>query len=157
METDSRSIGGWLILVAFGVVTRPFYLLLSLYPMYKNMFAPEQWEILRTAGRMAYGPFFIPFIYTELIINVLFILAAIYQIYLFVTKDQRFPRFFIILMLASLTFILMDAWIGGIIIEEPIFDTETINEILRIGIPSMIWIPYMLYSERVKETFIPKP
>jgi hypothetical protein len=154
METSSKAIGGWLILVAFGVLTRPFYLLFSLYPMYREMFTPEKWEILRTAGRMAYGPFFIPFIYTELIIKILFLLATLYQIYLFVTKDYRFPRFFIVLLAASLTFILIDAWIGGIIIEEPIFDSETIGEIMRVVLPSIIWIPYMIYSERVKETFV---
>jgi len=156
METSSKPIGGWLILVAFGVLTRPFYLLFALYPMYREMFSPERWEILRTAGRMAYGPFFIPFIYTELVINILFVFAALYQIYLFVTKDYRFPKFFIYLLIASLVFVLLDAWIGGIIIEEMTFDADTMQEIIRIIIPSAIWIPYMIYSERVKETFVKK-
>jgi hypothetical protein len=156
VETSSKAIGGWLILVAFGVLTRPFYLLFSLYPMYSEMFATEQWEILRTAGRMAYGPFFIPFIYSELIINILFILAAFCLIYLFFSKSRHFPKYFITFMLLNLGFILIDAWLGGILTEEPVFDPDTLQEIKRIVIPSLIWIPYMLLSQRVKETFVAK-
>ena len=150
----AEPIGGWLYLVGFGVLVKPFYLLASLYPMYRDIFAPEQWEMLRTAGRMAYGPFFIPYIYTELIINILFLLAALYQIYLFVTKDYRFPKFFIIFIAFNLCFVLLDAWVGGILLEEPIFDPQTINELIRIIPSAIIWIPYMIYSVRVKETFV---
>jgi len=154
--TTAKPIGGWLILVGIGVLLRPFYLFFSLYPIYRHMFSAEQWEILRTAGRMAYGPLFVPFIYTELILNILVILAALYLIYLFFRKDHRFPNYFIAFMLFNLGFVLLDAWVGGLLTEEAIFDAATLQEIWRIVIPSLIWIPYMRLSQRVKETFVVK-
>jgi len=162
MENDKKNresitakpIGGWLVLVGFGVLFRPLYLWFSLYPMYRDMFAPAQWEMLTTAGRMAYGPFFIPFIYIELAINALFLLASLYQIYLFVRRDHRFPTFFILFMIANLLFILLDAWLGGMVTEADVFEPDTLTEIFRVLIPSLIWIPYMRLSQRVKETFV---
>ncbi len=154
--TTAKPIGGWLILVGIGLLLKPFYLFFSLYPLYREMFAAEQWEILRTAGRMAYGPFFIPFIYAELILNILVISATLYLICLFFRRDHRFPNYFIAFMLFNLLFVLLDAWIGGILTEETIFDAVTLEKIKHIVIPSLIWIPYIRLSQRVKETFIKK-
>ena len=153
-DHKSKDIGGWLILVGFGVIMRPLYLIFSLYPMYKEMFFSGEWEMIETVGRMTYGPYFIPFIYMELIINILFILASFYLIYLFVTKDYRFPKYFIILALASWIFILIDAWLGGMILNEPVFDPETKEEMIRSTLYAAVWVPYMLISKRVKETFV---
>lgn len=153
-QEKGKPIGGWLLLVGFGVFLRPVYLIFSLLPMYKEMFLSGQWEMIRTVGRMTYGPYFIPFIYAELLINIILILFSFYLIYLFVTKDYRFPKYFIILALGSLAFILIDAWIGGVILGEEPFDPETKREAIRATIYAAIWVPYMLISKRVKETFV---
>jgi hypothetical protein len=151
---QGRAIGGWLILVGFGVLIKPFYIILSLYPMYKEMFFSGQWEMIKTVGRMTYGPYFIPFVYMELVINILLLLFSFYLIYLFLTRDHHFPKYFIILAVGSLAFILIDAWIGGRILQEPVFDPETVREVTRAAVYAAIWVPYMLLSKRVKETFV---
>ena len=38
--------------------------------------------------------------------------------------------------------------------DEPFFYSETIKEIARGLITTIIWVPYMMVSKRVKATFV---
>ena len=101
---------------------------------------------------------------SELAANVLMILARLYLIFLFFTKKRLFPRFFIIVMIASPLIIYLDAYFAARIMNEltaglgqaaeEILDSDTTKDFIRALVYACIWSPYMLYSKRVKNTFV---
>ena len=156
-NNDLKGIAGWLILVGIGVVLSPLRLLVNLIPTYKPIFEDGVWEALTTAGSDAYVPYFSSLLIGEMAYNVAMLLATIYLVFLFFTKHHFFPQLFIIIILASLIFIPLDAWFVQVLFPtEPMFDQETTKEFIRSLVVGVIWIPYMLISKRVKATFVEK-
>jgi hypothetical protein len=150
-----KGLGGWLILVGIGVVLSPFRLLYTLIPVYQPIFEDGTWEALTTESSEVYNPYFSTLLFGEITFNVLMISACIYLIYLFFSKHYFFPKLYIAILVASLVFIPLDAWLATTIFPDvPAFDAETIKEFARSLIAGAIWIPYMLISERVKLTFV---
>ena len=122
-------LGGWLILVGLGVIISPFYILFGLL------------------------------IWMEIVVNLIIFLCSIYLIFLFFAKKTFFPKFYIWFVFGSLAFVIVDAIVAGMLVkdmlpDEPIFDSETIKEIVRLLITAIIWVPYMMVSKRVKATFV---
>jgi hypothetical protein len=54
-----------------------------------------------------------------------------------------FPGFYITLAIASLSFVILDAWLGT---DEPIFDPETTGEFGRALIGAAASVPYIRIS-----------
>lgn len=83
------------------------------------------------------------------------VVASICLIYLFFLKHYLFPKLYIGIVAASLIFIPLDAWIVTRVFPgTPMFDPDTTKEFMRSFIAGVIWVPYMLVSERVKITFV---
>jgi len=38
--------------------------------------------------------------------------------------------------------------------EVEIFDSETIRELIKVTIGVTVWVPYMIMSKRVEQTFV---
>jgi magnesium-transporting ATPase (P-type) len=156
-NSSLKGIQGWLILVSISVVLSPIILLVTLIPMYIPIFEDGTWELLTTVGSESYHSMWAPLLIAEIIYNCLMVLASGYLIYLFFSKHYFFPKFYICLVIASLIFILVDAWLlTKILPDVPMFDPETTKEFTRTLISALIWIPYMLVSKRVKATFVEK-
>jgi hypothetical protein len=152
---DLKGIGGWLILVALGVVFSPIRLLAMFIPIYKPIFEDGTWEALTTVGSEAYLPSLSFLLIGEIAFNSAMVLASLYLIYLFFSKHYFFPKLYIALIAVSLIFIPLDAWfVSEIFPNEPMFDQETTKEFMRTLIAAVIWVPYMLVSKRVKATFV---
>ena len=91
----------------------------------------------------------------EMIFNTALFLFGLFLIYLFFTKKRLFPKAYIAISLAAIAFILLDAGVAKLVIPAvPMFDTETVTNLVRASVAAAIWIPYMLVSKRVKATFI---
>lgn len=154
-DKELKGLGGWLILVAIGLILAPVRLLVTYIPMYTQIFSDGTWERLTTVGSDMYLPLWGAFLMGELLYNSLIVLASLYLIYLFFSKHYLFPRFYIALMIVSLVFIPIDAWLlTQVLPNEKMFDPETTKEFVRLLIAALIWIPYMLVSKRVKATFV---
>ena len=148
-------LGGWLILVGFGVIFAPLRLLFVVYTVFVPIFSDGTWDAITNANSEYYIPYIGAYLAFELVVNSALILASIYLIYLFFKKHYLFPKVYIVIVVFSMLFIVFDAFIGGQFFpEDPIFDEDTLKELGR-GLSSVfIWIPYMLMSKRVKLTFI---
>ena len=157
-ETKSlRGLDGWLALVGIGVVIAPIRLVYSLVSTYKPLFEDGSWEALTTVGSEAYNPAFSSIIIGEVAFNSILILASIVLVYMYFSRHYVFPRLYIGIAAASLVFIPLDAWlVTRAFPSVEMFDPETSKEFARSLIAAVIWIPYMLVSQRVKATFVEK-
>lgn len=150
-----KGLGGWLILVGFGVLITPIRLLVTLIPTYKPIFENGTWEALTTVGSEAYTPYFGSLLVGEVAFNTIMVAASMYLIYLFFSKHYLFPKLYIGIVAASLIFIPLDAWlVTKVFPGEAMFDPDTTKEFMRTFITCVIWVPYMLVSKRVQATFV---
>ncbi|WP_207232102.1 DUF2569 domain-containing protein [Corallincola spongiicola] len=159
MDDDKKyqGIGGWLILVAIGVVLKPIVLLVKTLPIFVPIFIDDTWQQLTTAGSEYYHPMWAPLIIGEVTFNIGMLIASVALLYLFFTKHYRFPLLFILVSVVSLGVLPLDAWLTSFLFpDEPIFDPATVKELSQTAIVALIWIPYMLVSKRVRATFIEK-
>jgi hypothetical protein len=154
-QKTAQAIGGWLILVAIIVVLSPLRLLLVVSPIYWKIVADGTWTALTTPGSANYNVALATFIAVEALVNGMIFLAGLYLIRQFFSKQKKFPKVFITLMGFQFIIQILDAWIIHLILPaQNAFDPETMAEMGRTVIACAIWIPYMLTSQRVKETFI---
>ena len=152
---EPLKLGGWLILVGLGVVLGPFRLLLLIGTTFSPIFTDGTWEALTTQSSEVYSPIWAPFLIGEILINLMMVFIGIYLIYLFFTKKSSFPKWYFGLALFSTVFIVVDAYIVTLVVPDiEVFDTETMKELARSLAGLLIWSPYLLLSERSKDTFI---
>jgi hypothetical protein len=150
-----NGLSGWLILVAIGIVLTPIRIAAFVLPMYFDIFTDGTWEVLTTLGSEVYSPFWAPILIAEVVINIGLIGLWLYIAFIFFAKKTVFPKVYIGALIFSIAFIIIDAFALTLVLpDEPVFDPETMKEISRSLISSVIWIPYMLISKRVKATFI---
>ena len=154
-DNEVKGLGGWLILVGIGVVIGPFLLTYEVGPLYYSVFSNGGYEYLTTPGTDAYQPLLGPLLIFEATVNSIQILASFYLIYLFFSKNYLFPKLHIGILMFSVFFIPFDAWLVSYIFpEEPMFDPATTEDFFRSLFAAIIWVPYMLISQRVKATFV---
>lgn len=150
-----EGLGGWLILVGLGVVLSPLRIIGQTLPIYADVFSAEAWAALTTPGTEDYIPFLSPYLIAEVSINVGLVLAWIFIAFLFFSKKRAFPKWYIGTLLFTLVFVLIDALALKLVApDKPVFDGDTVKELARLLVTTLIWVPYMLVSERVKLTFV---
>ncbi len=154
-ENGPTGLGGWLILVGFGLVMSPIALLAFVAVTFLPLFQDGTWEALTTPESEHYNPFFGPVATFELAVNFGFIVAYTGLCVLFFTKSRFFPIAYIVVVVSNLTFLIADAWLTTFVIpDQPMLDPDTMRGIARSAIGVGIWVPYMLHSKRVKNTFV---
>lgn len=148
-------IGGWLILVALGIIIAPLRIITQIFPTYFKLLSDGSWAVLTTPGTEVYNPLWAPILYGEIAINGGLVLAWAFIAFLFFSKRKLFPKWYIGIVLFTPAFIFVDALATkSVLPNEPIFDADTAKELGRSLFASLIWVPYMLISERVKATFV---
>lgn len=156
ISTDGPvGLAGWLVIVCIGLIATPLRLSYFLLQTYPPIFRDGTWDALTTPGTESYHPFWAPLLLGEITVNLAMIAMSIYLLYLFFRHSARFPKLYILLLGGSLFFILIDAFAAQVVLpNQPLMDAETGGEFGRSAIVAAIWIPYMLKSRRVRNTFV---
>jgi ABC-type multidrug transport system permease subunit len=153
-EKNLEGIGGWLILVAIGIVVAPIRLIIVMTETYRDIFSTGAWEVLTNPSSESYNDLLGPIIIGEIAINIAIIIFLFYMAYLFFCKKSGFPKLFIGIAVFTLVFIIADAFVVKLVIpSEPVFDPDTVRELVRSLVAVVVWVPYMIVSKRVKATF----
>ena len=153
-KKELKGLGGWLILVAIGLVFSTVLLPVSFFPLIDILDA-ENWQSLSEFMPETFNSATRLLIFAEIAVNALLFFACLYLLYLFFKKHYLFPRYYIVIQVAALISILIDSCVLYLINpNEPVFDSDTVKSLMRGLFSAAIWIPYMLKSERVKNTFI---
>ena len=145
-----KGLGGWLIIVAIRLI---FGFISSLFLILSSGIVFIGWSQLTNPNSDFYIEnlkWVYPF---EIGINLIIILFSIYLLYLFFTKNYKFPSLMICFEFVIVIFQILDLFIND---QFTIFKLEirdifiTTNSIIW----STIWVLYMLNSVRVKNTFV---
>lgn len=156
-DTDKKlqGIGGWLLLVVFGLIVSPIRIALMLVQDHFPIFSDGTWQALTSSSSENYHALWAPLISFEIVGNVLVILLALITLYLLFMKSKRTPAMAIAWVLLGLVFVVADFILAQqipLIADQPT-DPETVKELVRSFVGAAIWIPYFLVSKRVKATF----
>ena len=158
MEPNGKNlegIGGWLLLVAFGLVVTPIRIALVLLQTHLPMFSDGTWDALTSSTSEHYHSLWAPLIIFEIVGNMLVIFLALATLCFFFMKSKYTPRLAITWLTFGLTFVVADYAFAQqipLIANQPA-DPETIKEVVRSIVGASIWVPYFLVSKRVKATF----
>jgi hypothetical protein len=149
-------LGGWLILVGFGLAISPIRLILGLQSSV-GAFALWKWNALTHSDGMSYHPMWAPLLIFELLGQVTIIILSLFVLVGFWQKRRVFPKWYIVLLALGAFFVLGDVF-GLIIVEKGPATATTqaarARNILQVAVGCAIWIPYMRTSRRVKLTFV---
>lgn len=152
---EPEGLGGWLILVGLGVLLAPLRIGFLLLTVHLPIFADGIWESLTTPGTADYNPYWGPFLIGEIAINFLLIATWLVTAVFYFTKNRIFPYLFSGTMVFGLIFILVDAFAFKLVAPEmPVFDPETTRSLLQQLVGTIVWVPYMFLSRRVRNTFV---
>ena len=144
-------IGGWLILPTIGLCLTPLQGLIQLAD-YSGLSENLQFLTSPQVG----------FIVVEALGN--FAIAVVMPVVLLVmlfSKKQAFPRIYVGWAIANLVFVLLDLVAAKILFGQiyqaagmDLLDAETGQALFRAIILVGLWVPYMLTSRRVRNTFV---
>jgi hypothetical protein len=152
---ELKGLGGWLILVAIGVVLSPMNIVRESFATFEPLFRDNTFADISDPSSPSFVNYLTEYVYAALLINTLFVVWAILNVVWFFTKNAKFPRSFRYFLLSALT-----AMIGDIALStnftsfEEAFDATAKKDIFKSCINAAIWVPYTMVSKRVKNTFV---
>lgn len=145
-------IGGWLIVVSIGIIITPIILAYNIYS--GDYFNLTSWVFISSKGSEGYNVFWSLTIIYELFINCILFVYSILLGILFVKRRTIFPLHYIWFRIINLVFLVIAAVLVTQINSPYLNDVSYVKELSRAFFSSLIWIPYMIYSQRVKDTFV---
>ncbi|ASA25503.1 DUF2569 domain-containing protein [Paenibacillus donghaensis] len=156
LKPDSpRGLGGWMILVQLGLYVSIARLVSLIINYVIPAFQPEIWDVLTTPGSAAYDPLWKPALIFEAAANIFFLLGAVFLLVLMYRKKATFPRWMIFYYAGNLLVLIIDyVLMDNIQILKDMNEPNSTQEIARMLVSCIIWIPYMIRSRRVHNTFI---
>lgn len=154
-ETRLTGLGGWLIIVGFGLMITPIVIFSTLLSEHLPLFTDGTFALLTSESSEFYIPGFSIIMSYEILGNLILIFASFYLLFLFFKKSKFFPSYFIYFRLFNVLYIVLDIILAKMIFPaEPMFDPSIARDLFQVILAAAIWIPYMLRSQRVKNTFI---
>jgi hypothetical protein len=151
VASGPAGIGGWLILPMLGMILTPIAQLITLIGASSTLshldrFGPLVSGLAMLEGLFNFGLFFV--------VPVLLLIQ-------FFGASERFPRWYIAWTVASAIFVVLDLIVGWALFHtafiasgRPFFDRDAMRAVFGALARLCIWVPYMMHSERVRNTFV---
>jgi hypothetical protein len=145
---DLEGLSGWLVLVAIGLVSSPFVMLYTILTVNLPFLTDSRYQ-----PYLSSHPAFAALAAFEVITNIIFIASVLALAYLFFTKRKAFPTFMILYLATQCGVILFDTIAVHILVPSANL-TASYATVARSLIGALVWIPYFVFSRRVKATFV---
>ena len=146
---------GWLILVGLGIVTTPFVVLVTMQEVWP-LFTVANWHDLTAQSGPRYSPAIQTYLISVVVFSAALIAACVLLAFLFFQRRRAFPRAYIWFLVfdvaATIGIKLLNSWTGAETGDKA--GTATVQTVIQVCAQLGIWIPYMLKSVRVKNTFV---
>ncbi|RAZ92001.1 hypothetical protein DPM33_05945 [Mesorhizobium hawassense] len=147
-----EGIGGWLVLPMLGLMLTPIVGLILLYDTdYVGIL--QNWHALSASQ--------IVLVVAELVASGILNLTAPALLLLFMfRRSEMFPGWYIIWAAVTPVYLLLDPWAAHLTFPDTFptladaYDKDTVRSISRTIWGAIIWIPYMMRSARVANTFV---
>ena len=148
-----NGIGGWLILLAIGHVLLPLRFVKTLFDIVPTTINTSSWRVLTDPIEPTYNAWWGPTLLFELFFNLAMLLFAALLIALFFTKKAAWRRAYVLFLVVNLAGVVLDTVLAGRIpsAAQPIL--TSLRDLAPTVVAVAIWIPYVLFSKRVKATF----
>jgi hypothetical protein len=149
-----EKIGGWLILFTIGLILFPIRAIIYLFAEVLPTFSEDTWARLTTAAGDLYHPIWAPMLIGELIGNVVLIACAGILIVCLFQRRRFVPRLAILFLALNLFFVGIDFYLARFLPIPAVRDiSQGYFDLVRSSTAAFIWIPYFIFSKRVKATF----
>ncbi|WBL25017.1 DUF3857 domain-containing protein [Zunongwangia sp. HGR-M22] len=146
---DHRPIGGWLILIAIGLCLSPLF---TLSPMINNEYFTSDYLLLWSTGNKA----LVGLVFFEIMFNAISLAFNIFILIIFFKRRTIAPKLIIAFYVFNFVGVSLDTLVASFI--PSVYATapgpDLYKEVFKSLIACIIWIPYFIYSERVKDTFV---
>lgn len=149
-----KGIGGWLILLLVGMIFAIIYsalFLINLIQTDLNLIQKAFITYITGAYHPAYGAWLL----YEVILNIVVIIFILCLLILMLKKSRFFPIITIVYLIAVILLHVID-YILGFAILYNIGYTPSLTGVIQSLIIAIVTIPYLLFSKRVKATFVNK-
>lgn len=145
-----EGFGGWLVLPMIGIFLTPLRALIEVST--GGFFNYVQWEILTNPAAANYNPKLGAIVLFEYLYTLALLAYSIFVLILMLLRRTSFPLFVSIMYGSSVLFILIDSLLLYSMDLPTAFGKSPFT-VFGSMIAVMIWIPYVVLSERVKGTF----
>lgn len=143
------SIGGWLILVAIGLIFSPFRIIYDLFQL-PEVYDSQMWANLIALNRYdLFGFMLVTHVY-----NIVFLIYAVLILVLFIRRRSSLPRLITIYFAVNCFMTVTDSLIGAALDPSLVNQPDHYRNMFSAVFGAAIWIPYFNMSSRVKETFV---
>lgn len=141
-ESELKGIAGWLALVALNIILAPFLI--------GGAFIKLLVDAIPNFEKIPFGLQI--FVLLECLANLSLLVIAVVLLAKFFAHKKEAPRWFIGLLVYSLAIQIVDLIAAQAFFGIPSTSSDT-RDLTRGAVAAFIWIPYMLKSKRVANTF----
>ncbi|MEJ1236980.1 DUF3857 domain-containing protein [Chryseolinea sp. T2] len=150
-EMSYEGFGGWLVLPVIGIFLTPVWAMIEIFK--NGFFNYLQWEILTNPSHGSYNPKLGALVLIEYLYEIALLAYSVFVVVLMVRRRTSFPLFASIMYGANVAFVLLDSiWLHTMDLPT-VFEGENSTAAMRTILTAIIWIPYIIFSDRVKGTF----
>jgi Protein of unknown function (DUF2569) len=148
-------IGGWLIVIAIGLVISLLQNLTGLFQSLAPLRGPV-WERLTDPSSPRYNAYWRGALIFEVVAACLYLLMNLIAVILFFGKRRLFPILTVVFIPSIFILGLVDHYLGSLIpaVAASQEHAKGVHWLAVKFVALHVWIPYLLVSKRVKATFV---